>query len=997
LSPRWIIAVLLLILAPIVRADEPRDPKAPLIVVSDDNYPPYIFRDSDGNLEGYLVDIWALWEKKTGRKVTLTATDWSKAQQLMAEGKADVIDTVFDTPERRETLDFTKPYADIPVSIYVHASIGGIDGNRALRGFLVGVKGGDACIDRLRAEGITNVQAFDSYADLAAAAAGGRIKIFCLDEPPANYLLYKDGADRAFYKAFTLYTGQFHRAVHKGDSETLSQVERGFAAVTVEEARELQDRWMGPRSHLPASVRYISYGLLAAIGVGGLLAIWAAALKTEVRRRTRELKQESGRLRTLIETIPDLIWLKDPDGTYLLCNHGFEDFFGATEPEIRGKTDFDFVDVALAQSFRHFDRNAIAEGKPTVNQEWVTFANDGRTALLETIKTPMYDDAGTLVGVLGVARDITRMHQAEEDLRQNEALLLQSQRMASVGHFVLDGNRKIIKTSVVFTRIFGLPSSQDLSLDAILARIPGEQRDDVAQRLDAFLADGSGQIETEFPIVREVDQSKRWVRISAEIMTDAAGTRSPLFGTAQDITDAKKAEAEIQQLAFYDALTGLPNRRLLLERLGRAKALCARNGSHGALIFIDIDNFKVLNDTKGHRIGDLLLEEVGHRIGACIRLGDTVARFGGDEFVVMIEGLSNKIDQAAIQADAVAEKILHRLAQPYQLENHRHHCGASLGITLFHGDEASDDDLLKQADLAMYQAKAAGRNTKRFFDPRMQKTLAAQAILEDQLRQAAKRDEFVLFYQPQVDRRGNLVGAEALIRWQHPDRGLLPPAEFIAVAESTDLILPIGLAVLDQACRQLATWRETPQLRKLTLAINVSARQFHHPAFVEDVRQTLLLCHADPTRLKLELTESLLLQDIDDCATKMEALRELGVTLSLDDFGTGYSSLAYLKRLPFSQLKIDRSFVADILADPNDAAIARTMILLGKSFGLKVIAEGVEQEEQWHFLAAEGCDEAQGYLYGRPVPAEIFLAQATSWEKKRKIATRERGPTAESP
>ncbi|HXP97928.1 MAG TPA: EAL domain-containing protein [Telmatospirillum sp.] len=972
---RWVFLCCLLLPAS-VRAAEPAD-VPPLTVVSDDNYPPYIFRDGDGTLQGYLVDAWALWERKTGRPVRLIATDWVKAQQMMIAGQGDVIDTIFQTPEREKLYDFTPPYADIPVPIYVHASIGGITNTNGLRGFLVGVKAGDACIDRLRVEGLASFQVFDSYVDLVDAAVADKIKIFCLDEPPANYLLYRAAADGAYYKAFTLYSGQFHRAVHKGDRQTLDLVERGFAAMTAAERQALQDKWMGARN-TPFPMIYIIYGLLAAVTIGGVLASWIFALHHQVWRRTMELDQQRSRLRAVLQTIPDLVWLKDADGVYLTCNPPFERFFGAPESEIVGKTDFDFVDAELARFFREKDQLAIAAGKPSVNEEWVTFASDGRRALLETIKTPMKDDFGTLVGVLGIARDITQARGVEAELRRSEALLQQSQRLASIGHFVLDEESGRLKTSSVFDQIFGIEADHPRSFAAWLAWVHPDHRTAFAERMRDFLREG-GQFEWEYPILRTSDGTERWVKMSAESRLDKEGRPANLFGNVQDITEHKTAEAEIQQLAFFDPLTKLPNRRLLLERLSRAKAASARNAICGALIFIDIDNFKTLNDTKGHQVGDLLLQDVAKRLNSCVRQGDTVARFGGDEFIVMVEALSGKIEEATVQADAIGEKILLHLAQPYSLAGYQHHCAASLGITLFSGTDVSNDDLLKQADLAMYQSKAAGRNTKRFFDPQMQNALAAHTALEDSLRRAGGAKEFILYYQPQMARNGDLVGAEGLIRWRHPTRGLVLPGEFIPVAESSNLILSIGLEVLEMACRQLVAWSAEPATRALSLAINVSARQFHHPAFVEDVRRTLdSFAGASPAKLKLELTESVLLQDIDDCAVKMTALQNLGVRLSLDDFGTGYSSLAYLKRLPFSQLKIDRSFVRDVLVDSNDAAVARTIILLAKSFGLKVIAEGVEEEAQWQFLTAEGCDEAQGYLYGRPMPADEFLAFAKS-------------------
>lgn len=992
-SLRILLCLLALLLLPAAGEAEkpPRNGvSGELTVVTDDNYPPYAFRDGDGALKGYLVDLWALWEKRTGRPVHLIGTNWEAAQRLMAAGEADVIDTVFETPERDRVLDFTRAYADIRVPILVHKSIGGIDGPGALRGFLVGVKAGDACIDRLRADGIDTFRTFDSYAGLVEAARTEHIKILCLDEPPANYLLYKAGIDRSFYQAFLLYTGQFHRAVHKGDIATLRLVELGFERIGPAELKQAQDKWLGERLRMPASVRYISYGLLAALVAGGVLAIWVFTLRREVRRRIAELGQERNRLHTLIETIPDMVWLKTPDGVFLTCNHEFEKLYGVPEADIVGKTDFDFVDPLQAQFFRQHDRAAIAAGKPTTNQEWVTYAADGRTALLQTIKTPMRDDSGALVGVLGIARDITRMHQVEQELRQSEALLLQSQRLASVGHFVFDYASQTLRTSKVLDGILGIADIRPSGLDDLLARVHPDYRGDVMGRLADVRRTG-GSLEREFPVLLEppcndggatapaATAETRWVKMSAEILFAADGTPSSLFGTVQDISEARKSAAEIQQLAFYDPLTRLPNRRLLLERLSRATSVSERSGCHIGLIFIDIDNFKVLNDTRGHRVGDLLLEEVGRRLNACVRTGDTVARFGGDEFVVMIEGLSDRVEQAVVQADVVAEKILHQLSMPYLLEGQSHHSGASLGLTLFNGTGTSNDDLLRQADLAMYQAKAAGRNTRRFFDPGMQRSLTAQTLLEEQLRDAVAGRGFVLYYQPQISRDGGIVGAEGLIRWPHPTRGLLAPAEFIAAAEMSDLILSIGGEVTRMACRQLALWGERDETRHLTLSINVSARQFRHPSFVREIREALSSSGAEPAKLKLELTESLLLQDIEDCAQKMLALRALGLHLSLDDFGTGYSSLSYLKRLPFSQLKIDRSFVRDILTDPNDAAIARTIILLARTFGLTVIAEGVEEEGQWRLLLAEGCDEGQGFLFGQPLPEPDFLTLVADW------------------
>ncbi|HEY8607860.1 MAG TPA: EAL domain-containing protein [Noviherbaspirillum sp.] len=481
---------------------------------------------------------------------------------------------------------------------------------------------------------------------------------------------------------------------------------------------------------------------------------------------------------------------------------------------------------------------------------------------------------------------------------------------------------------------------------------------------------------------RRKDRSKLLVEAHWNLIAGDGGEVQSILAIHTDIGARKEAEEKVQQLAFYDQLTRLPNRSSLMERLQRALAGCRRNRRSGALMLIDLDNFKTLNDTLGHDKGDLLLQQVAKRLSSCVRQTDTVARLGGDEFVVLLEDLGEAPDAAALQAEATAEKILAALNQPYRLEAYEHVSTPSIGVTLFpSGMDASAvvDDLLKRADLAMYQAKAAGRNAIRFFDPVMQAAVKHRLGLEADLRHATRANEFVLYYQAQVDRNGRQTGAEALIRWEQPRRGLVPPAEFIPLAEETGLILRLGEWVLETACSLLAQWETDPHAAHMTMSVNVSARQFRHPDFVALVLDVLERTGADPGRLKLELTESLLVDDIETTIAKMSALKERGVGFSLDDFGTGYSSLSYLKRFPLDQLKIDQSFVRDVLVDPNDAAIARTIVALGQSLGLSVIAEGVETEAQRDFLAQQGCHAYQGYLYSEPAPAVDFLNRLRPW------------------
>jgi diguanylate cyclase (GGDEF)-like protein/PAS domain S-box-containing protein len=453
---------------------------------------------------------------------------------------------------------------------------------------------------------------------------------------------------------------------------------------------------------------------------------------------------------------------------------------------------------------------------------------------------------------------------------------------------------------------------------------------------------------------------------------DDTGAISNYVASLEDISASKEASEKIHNLAFYDALTQLPNRRLLMDRLAHALATSARSNNIGALLLLDVDQFKTLNETLGYDVGNLLLKEIGDRLAKCVPEGDTVARIGGDEFVVLLEGLSDKLNEAASVTELIGNKILTSLSNIYQLSEHAHHSTVSIGATLFHNHDEAEEELLKQADIAMYQAKKSGRNALRFFDPRMQEAIAARADMETELRKAIEQKQFQLYYQVQINSAEQPSGAEALIRWKHPERGMISPFHFIPLAEETGMILAIGDWVLDTACAQLKAWQQNPKTRELTLSINVSAKQFNESDFVDKV-QTALTRHAiDPAFLKLELTESMLLEGVETMITKMLTLRKIGIGFELDDFGTGYSSLQYLKRLPLNQLKIDQSFVRDLTNDENDQVIIRTIINTAHSLNLKVIAEGVETEDQLKFLQKEGCDHYQGYFFGKPVPMDEF-------------------------
>ena len=449
--------------------------------------------------------------------------------------------------------------------------------------------------------------------------------------------------------------------------------------------------------------------------------------------------------------------------------------------------------------------------------------------------------------------------------------------------------------------------------------------------------------------------------------------RSILFINTE-ITRRKAAEAKILHLAFFDALTELPNRSLLRERLEKALFAAIRQGNMGALLFVNLDEFRVVNDTLGQDIGDALLQQVARRLTSCVGPSITVARLGGDEFVVMLEGLNEELTLTSAEAKAVGDRVLGAFLQPFEVGSYQYNSTVRIGITLFPRLSDTVDDVLRRADLAMHRAKTQGRNTICFFDPVMQIFIASCAALQSDLRRALQNREFELHYQPQVDSQRRVVGAEGLLRWRNSRGGMVPPNEFIPLAEESGLIVELGRWALETACAMLAEWAARPALGRLSIAVNVSVRQFLDANFVSLVREVLRESGANPRRLKLEVTESTVMEKADDTIAKMTALKVLGVGFSLDDFGTGYSSLSRLKRLPLDQLKIDRSFVSDVLTDVRDASIARTIITLGRNLNLSVIAEGVETEGQRDFLECEGCHAYQGYLFSPALTSSRFEA-----------------------
>ncbi len=690
---------------------------------------------------------------------------------------------------------------------------------------------------------------------------------------------------------------------------------------------------------------------------------------TERKLAEQRLQDQQARVNGLIDAAMDAIVSTDEQQHILIFNHGAEQMFGYRAADMIGKS----VELLMPERYREnhaalvdeFGRTGITtRSMSQPGQSYGLRANGEEFPFEASISRVSV--AGGIV-YTAILRDTTLRKQVETELRI-AAAAFESQE----GMLITDAKGVILRVNKAFTETTGYTAEEVIGQTPRLLKSGRHEPDFYRAMWETINRTGSWQGEV-WDRKKSGEIYPKWLTISAVKGED--GEITHYVGSHVDITERKAAEDEVRSLAFYDPLTRLPNRRLLLDRLDHALASSGRSGREGALLFIDLDNFKTLNDTLGHDFGDLLLQQVAARLQGCVREGDTVARLGGDEFVVMLEDLSAEAAAAAAQTEAIGEKILVSLNRPYQLDTHEYRSTPSIGATLFNDHEKAIDELLKQADIAMYQSKKAGRNTLRFFDPMMQDSVNVRAALEGELRKALENRQFHLYYQVQVDDEHRALGAEALIRWIHPEYGLVSPASFIPLAEETGLILPIGQWVLESACAQLAVWRNSARTRELVLAVNVSSKQFRQADFVSQVQDAVSRHGINPARLKLELTESLLLDDVEHTVAIMSTLKQTGVMFSLDDFGTGYSSLQYLKRLSIDQIKIDQSFVRDLATDSSDRAIVRTIISMAEGLNMAVIAEGVETEDQRQFLRNAGCFQYQGYLFGKPVPIDQFEAK----------------------
>lgn len=1048
-----------------------------------------MFVDADGKLQGYEADMWRLFEKHTGIHVEILPLPWEDTEQAILDGRADVIDMLFRLPEREAIYDFSQPYATLPVGIYVNNSIPGIHDVASIKELPVGVERGDACYTKLQDLGVRHLRQYPSYQDMIHAATTGDLRVFCSEDNPANYFLYKADKIDQFNRAFVLYEGQFHRAVRKGNTPLLAVVERGMAQITPQEHAALKQKWLARPYILTPWLRTAGMGIGVGLGALALMALWIWALGRSVQRRTRDIIAGENKLRAIFDASPDAMWMKDSNGIYRDCNERTLKLLQKSRQELLGKRDIELFDQRDLQQFSTSDHEVLHEHKSTSHITEIQ-VDDGSKRQFEIIKVPLHDDSAGVQGILGLARDITERLKNEAQLR----LWAQAFQHAAFGVAVFDANtRTILMANPTFARERGYSADEmsGMSVDALYpADIVDERRqareligdrphtmietehaardgrrfpvlldcsisqgaDGKAQYVVVYAQDISArkQADTELRLAAvafetleammvldtngiiqrtnaaftiltgfEADEvmgqtpsllldqrqdasdfqriwsqiqreafwlGEQWVavkkgqprivRLEISPVQDDHGNALHYVCAMTDMTSEREAHARAERMVFFDALTDLPNRNYLADRLQHL--LEDRGVTTGALLLIDLDHFKRVNDLRGHATGDLLLTFIAQRLRTLLGDKDVLGRFSGGTFAVLLPCTTESPEPCDTYVPHFAERVRQTLREPFWLNNPVPiSITVSIGWTELRPRQGNADAALKEVELAMYAAKAAGRDQIRRFDPGMLSTLERQEALANDLLNAVAGDgggTLDLHMQLQVDHVGNAIGAEALLRFTQADGNKIPPDVFIPLAEENGLILPLGDWVLQRACERLAAWSKQAHTRELALAINVSARQFAQPGFVDDVRRALERSHANPALLKLEITETTILGDLGEIASKLARLRELGIRISLDDFGTGYSSLTYLSRLPIDQLKIDRSFVSRLPEEGNDATVAQTIIGMGRGLGLEVIAEGVETTDQRDFLSAHGCDAFQGYLFARPLPLVEFEA-----------------------
>ncbi|MCA1245946.1 EAL domain-containing protein [Massilia sp. MS-15] len=934
--------------------------------------PPKLYSNEEGQADGILIDLLREVAKAEGWELRFIRCQWAQCLAALNQGSIDVLPDVAWSEERSRQLDFHRVPALYSWSQVFRRAGVALSSMTDVGGKRVAVLS-DSIQQRYFTDFAREFGVAPRVVPVASIAEGfDLVATGKADAVVASHFVggYHASGRGIVATPIMFQPTRLYYAVGKNrNGELLAAFDRRLRAWQGDPDSAyfaILERWQsrGVLAQIPAYLRWTAGLVLVLLVLALATAAW---LRHQNLRKSGALRETEQRLGTILDSVDSLIYIKDAAYRYTYANQALRTFLGRDDKDIVGHSDIDLFAPEVAAEIGRNDQRTIMERQRVVSEETVPDAH-GRQVTVFTTKIPLFHEDGRVHGLCGISFDISERRAAEESNRV-AATVFQS----AEGMFIAGRDRRILRVNEAYCAMTGY-SADELAGD-LLPPFSLSREGSNAGAAMWKLAEADGKWQGEIWTSRK-DGSTYPARLTVTAVRDSSGSITHYVGTQGDITAQKTAQDEIVRLAYSDPLTGLANRRMLLERLHHALPLHQRTGHIAALLFLDLDNFKDLNDLRGHGVGDLLLQQVAARISACTRDCDTVARLGGDEFVILLENVGQGEKEAARHAATTGKKILDAVREPFDIDGMTHHATCSLGAAL--STDGTTDTLMKRGDMAMYRAKREGKNTLCFFHADMESEVNHRLALERELRESLGNTRFALHYQPQVDSAGRISGVEALLRWINTAGTAVSPVEFIPVAEASGLILPLGRWVLRAACAQLAQWHRSPAMDHLSVAVNVSAHQFRQPGFVSDVLEIVDESGIDPRLLKLELTETLLIDDVDDTVDKMLQLKALGIGFALDDFGTGYSSLSYLKRLPLDQLKIDRSFVRDILEDPNDASIARSIVALSQSLGLGIIAEGVETEAQRAFLAKIGCGCCQGYLFGRPMEAVALEALVTA-------------------